>query len=381
MNLAPILDQAVKALHDHHYDQVRDLLKDVPLSTSKTAPAPLRQEQLQLMRCHYIMGEVCLYDKNYSEAVRRLLEAYRYASGIDDRETAWRSRKLAGDALRELNQPGIALEHHIWCLNFFEEGGIQVTPDKDLQLFYSLALDYHALERYTEAINRYKRTTELAHQTRNHEYLANAYRGLATIYRNQDDLTFTRVYAYQAIGVCETLGDVDAIIRLKGGLARMLAKQGAHGEALHNAQEAFNLVEQANNLRNLLTAYVNLSSVTSQAGDHDTALAYAQKGLDELKRAEAESVKVNQITAGFMMAQVAQVLNRRGKKGDRSEIGKLMDKAFKYLQQSPLTYYLSSLYYTYAQILEDWGEMAEALKYIKKAVALGYYTKPPALEF
>jgi tetratricopeptide (TPR) repeat protein len=381
MNLAPILDQAVKALHEHHYGQVRDILKDVPLSSSKITGVQPRQEQVQLMRCHYIMGEVSVYDKDYKEAAKRLVEANRIAIDMEDFETAWRSRKLAGDALREQSLPGIALEHHSWCSRFLEEGNVPATLDKKLQLAYALALDYHALERYSDAIENYQESIILARETQNTEYLANAYRGLATIYRNQDNLAFTRLYAYQAVGVSETLNDVNAIIRLKGGLARLLAKQGQTEEALFNAQEALKLAEQSASLQNLLTGYVNLSTVNMHANDFDAALDIALKGVDELKQAEADNALVDNVTAGYTVAQVAMVLNKRGREDDRAEARKYLDVAIDYLKQSSHRHALSAMYYSYAQALEKWGNLTEALQYIKKAVALGYATKPPALEF
>jgi tetratricopeptide (TPR) repeat protein len=262
-----------------------------------------------------------------------------------------------------------------------EENTLNASTEKQMRLYYALALDYHALERYSEAIECYQHTIEFSRQHNNTEYLAKAYRGLAVVQYNQDNLTFTRVYAYQAIGVSETINEVDAIIRLKGGLARALAKHNQTDEALYNAQEAFELAEQTGDLPNILTAYVNLSNVTMQAKNFEQALEYAQAGVAKLKKAEDSKAKVDKITAGYVFGQLAAVLNRRGREKDRNQVRKHMDKALNYLQQSPFNQYLSSMYYNYAQVLEEWGELAEALQYIKKAVALGYATKPPVLEF
>jgi tetratricopeptide (TPR) repeat protein len=287
----------------------------------------------------------------------------------DDAEAAVRVRNLLGVVFYEQEQPQLALEQHLQCLQAAREG----IKDLNLRLsvYRNLANDYTLLNQPSQAIGLYKEALTILKDLDDLERQAGVFWGMAMAYKEADNWALAKLYATRALHIYEAADDRSEASQMCMDLAEIFIGEKRYSDAQEMLERAKGLLADSGDQRRMSYLYQNYASLTRQQGELGKAAEYAAQSI-ELAQAARQSLKeskkqpwVESVRAYVQALHVAALVEEA--LGHTDAADKLFRQALKELKQTTINEAIQTISLSYAEALSARGKYEQAVEYYRTA--------------
>jgi tetratricopeptide (TPR) repeat protein len=224
----------------------------------------------------------------------------------------------------------------------------------------NLANDYVAQGRQDDAIATFEDALQYDAMFSQPRTRANIYWNLSQTYKERRDLVRSRMYATLATELFEEVNQRRKLLRLSADMGGMLADLGRENEAEKILTKAVAVSEEDTSLvgTDLALTYTSLAWLRVRQGNLAEARDLSDKAVKE-----ARSVH-DAMAEGKALKLAAEIASSLGK---RKESRQSFVEAIKILENIHVPYLLSDVYKAYSEALEKWGELDQAVVFLKRA--------------
>jgi tetratricopeptide (TPR) repeat protein len=269
-------------------------------------------------------------------------------------------RRRISDALREM----ISREQDF--VLFTEDKGIDTErpPESQHMLARAAVSDAeNALQqgRASEAVDLFKRATELYAECKDDRGLATALNNLGSAYQEIGDYSSALASLQQSVELLKRIGDPRGEAAAYGNLASVFETRGDFERAEEFFRRALELSFKLNDKSSYAYHQSNLASLMVRKGDLDAAERYYEEALrtfDRLGNAQANSTT---------LANLGLLRNSQG----RSEEARvLLEQSLEGFQKLGMLSQVSRVLHNLASLMQDRGELDTAEKYLKESLQM-----------
>lgn len=328
----------------------------------------------------FLRGRAYLQRMDPDRARPELEAALEYARG--DEDATARVRNLLGVIFFEKEQPQLALEHHLNCLQAVQSGAV-----KDLNLrvsiYRNLANDYWALNDLPQAMGIYKEALTVLEDVNDLERQAHLFWGLAMAYRKAGDWALAKLYGTRALHIFEAADSRGEAASMCMHLSEILLDEKRYADAEQFLQRASDFLASTGNLGLLSYLYRDYADLARRQERLAEAAEYAAQSIQLakafLERAESENSSAGtgakKTTGDRVWLDVsrtyAEVLHVAAlieeAQGNSDAADRLFQEALGRVRQTGLEETLGALAFGYADVLKVRGDYKQAMEYYRDA--------------
>lgn len=308
----------------------------------------------------FIAGRMYTKEGDQETARAKLEEALPLANKTEQTVLSVEIRNQLGNLYYLRRQVDQALPYHRACWEAVQDNPNGFDPILRLNILTNLANDFTAQSKQNEAIATFQDALKFEEEANQPKTRANIYWNLATAHRERRDLVRARVYSTLALELYQELNQRRKLLRLSADMGGLLADMGRESEAEKVLTKAVAVGQEDNSLvgTDLALTYTSLAWLRVRQNRLDEAKELSNKAVKEArevhdKMAEGKALK--------LAAEIATLLD------NRKDARKYFVDAIKLLEAINLPYLLSDVYKGYSEALEKWGELDQAVLYLKKA--------------
>ncbi|MEI7556300.1 helix-turn-helix domain-containing protein [Candidatus Chlorohelix sp.] len=331
--------------------QAAQLLDDLP-----------RHQLSEYDRTQYLklVGLLNLNHRNLEDARSAFEEAALLAQKTAQLAILSEIKNLIGNLHYLRKQVDQALLHHRDAWKIICDNVNLIEPELKLQVLCNLANDYLVLGRQEESFNTFKEALKFEEKVSLTSQRAQIYSNLADSYRERGDLIRARNYTAISLNSFRQINQRREMLRLSGDVGDLMATSGREEEAEAILSETISRSQHDTNLKgiDLALANMSLSWLRLRQGRIDDARQLASIAIEE-----AHNVG-DLVTEGKALKIAADIEIRLG---NEDEARHLFEKAILTLELLNLPFVLGDIYKAYGEALENWGDFASAVNYLKKA--------------
>jgi tetratricopeptide (TPR) repeat protein len=335
--------------------------KDVDNATKKLESIPRHQlSEYDRALLLYLYGKLHLQKGDYDTARAEYEEALALANKTEQEVLSVEIRNQLGSLYYLRRQVEQAVPYHKSCWETIEANESLFDPSLKLRVMSNLANDYVAQGRQEDAINTFQKALEYDKMFNQPRVRANAYWKLSDTYKERRDLVRSRMYATLATELFEEVNQRRKLLRLSADMGGMLADLGRENEAEKILTKAVTVSEEDASLvgTDLALTYTSLAWLRVRQENLEEARDLSEKAVKEARTA---SDGIAEGKALKLAAEIATKLNNS--KDARQYFKEAIDK----LENVSMPYLLSDVYKAYSEALESWGELDQAVVFLKKA--------------
>jgi tetratricopeptide (TPR) repeat protein len=199
-----------------------------------------------------------------------------------DEEARARTHNLLGVVLQHQEQPQLALQQHLLCLQAITNSVIK-DPNFRVSVYHNLANSYWASGDPDQAIGVYKEALVVLRDLNDYNAQAEVYWGLANAYKATDDWPQAKLYATRALHIYEAEDNKVAAATMSINLAELLmgdSQYEAAQDALKHAEEFLAGTSEQVLLGNLYYDYADLARRLGQLDQASELIAKSMMLLE-----------------------------------------------------------------------------------------------------
>lgn len=345
-----ILSNAATALQSKEYTKVKELLKQLDIRELSGA---------LLAQYYYITGELEIEQNDFRAAesdLKHSLELYAEYPRV----TAFDLEKVhysLGKLYYRQNNHAAAIKEHLHCLTAIHKEEI---TDRyfALQVYSSLANEYHALGDNDKALPLYLDASKIAQEAQNVSGLARIYWGLALTYRSTHNMNAAKLYLDKSAVLYESLAELNLASTVKGILGITMVERREYAQAEEALQTALSIAQQLADGSLIAKSYTNLAYLKLSQKQFEAAEHYANLGIEKAREGQ-ELLQVSQALAQLGDVKVEQ--------GDYDAAFKIFEEALETVEKTEALEYIKRIIFRYATALEKAGQILPAMQMYKKS--------------
>jgi len=298
---------------------------------------------------------------------------------IGDEEAEVTVRNLLGVVFYEQEQPRLALDEHLKCLE--PARNRLKDPNLRLSVYRNLANDYWAVNEPSQAIGIYKEALAILQDLDDLQRQAGVYWGLAMAYRAANDWVQAKLYATRALHIYEAADNRSDAAMIGTNLAEILIDEQRYddaGQVLERAKHMLDNSGDAARLSYLFRAYADMARRQGQleeATDYaDQSVKFAESACtspetmgrhpwSEAIRAHAEALHVSALIQEAM--------------GHREAADRLFQQALEQINRTTIVETICAISLSYAEVLQARGAYEQAIEHYRTAAYSRLYSKRP----
>ena len=302
------------------------------------------------------------------------------AAASPDEEAIATARNLLGVVCYHLEQPQLALEHHLQALRAVHSGVVK-DPGLKLSIYRNLAGDYWALNDLTRAINVYREAEAILQDFNDARRQANLLWELATAYRAEGSWHRARLYASRALHIYEATEDRAKAASINMNLAGFLLGEHKYDEAQKLLEQAEQRLSGTGDYVLLSVLYQYYAELTRSRGQLDRAAEYVTRSIslsEEAIRQAAGQQGEQEQAAGPLNQPHAEALRAHAEalrtaalveesRGNREAADRLFQQAIDLINRTGFEDSIYAITFSYADVLKTRGEFEKAVEYYRIA--------------
>jgi tetratricopeptide (TPR) repeat protein len=296
-----------------------------------------------------------------------LEEALKLAKG--DEEAVVRARNLLGVVFYELEQPRIALDEHLKCLepvrNRIKDPNLRMT------VYRNLANDYFVLNEPSEAIGIYREALTLLEDLDDLQSQAGIFWGMAMAYRAQNNWAQAKLYASRAIHIYEAADNRSDAATIGTNLAEILIDEQRYADAEQVLDRARRYLADTGDKAQssfLFRAYADMARrqgrLDAAAEYADQSVKVAEEGLDPLQAADNRP-QMDAIRAHAEALHISALVQEA--MGHREAADDLFRRSLEKINQTSVIKTIRSINLSYAEVLQARGDFERAVEHYRNA--------------
>lgn len=346
-DLQDTLAQCQMALAAHQPQSVVGRLE--ALRDSTTLPSLRTQINLLLGEAYIALGK--------GVEAKEVLEHNLVLTKDVDPVTQEYSRNLLGTAYNRMAMHMLAAECHRQCLEAIESG-ITRDPSFTLSVLHNLGNDYLLLGQFDEAIGLFKQASLLGQRLQTPQATAQLYWEISQRYRSDGKIAESQRFADMAAEHLRAAANRHIFAHVQSNLGLAYAEQGQNDDAERTLETARDLAERNGDAQGRSMALSSLSRVQLARGAKREALAAAQHALTAAEAGEdRDALGRAHLALGESLAA-----NNKNAEADTH-----FSTGLQLLQDSGSPAELARAYERYSSLLEQRGDVKQALEYMKRA--------------
>ena len=192
---------------------------------------------------------------------------------------------LAADSLEAQNNYNGAISKY---LEFIEAQG--KTDDDNIAViadtYVKIAVCFYQLDKYSDAIDRFKKALELQQETGDLVGIANTLNNIGLVYKNMGNYDKAIEYYEQTIKIDEELGKGNDIAITLNNIGMVYRSWGKYDKAIENIEKSLRLRQNLNDQKGIAKSLNSMGLVYSEWKKYDQAIMYFRESLkieDSLK--------------------------------------------------------------------------------------------------
>ncbi|MFL5734607.1 MAG: helix-turn-helix domain-containing protein [Chloroflexia bacterium] len=289
------------------FDEAFQLIRDAEESAK---PYRDRLPARVLYRVPLLRGLAYLKLSQPEQARPQLDEALDAARGDLEAEAA--TRNLLGVAYYQMEQPQMALEHHLEGLSAVQTGAVQ-DPSLRLGIYRNLAQDYWAHNEPAQATGIYEEALKTLDDLNDLQRQAGVLWGLATTFKAAGDWPRARHYSSRALHIRKASEDRGAAATICMTLAELFITEGRYEEARQLLQRAEGFLQGTGDQVLLSNLYYDYADLARKQGD-----------LEQATRHITASIR---LIEGVVKGSQAPEAGRRGRRGSHDRQARKLEQA------------------------------------------------------
>ncbi|HLI05923.1 MAG TPA: helix-turn-helix domain-containing protein [Ktedonobacteraceae bacterium] len=341
--------QAAVLVQQGAYEEAMQLLS--PLASSRLTPS-------HAYRYFLLRGQIALKQYRPEEAIADLYAALTQAESLKEREQAEQARNLLGKAYLQLSNYKQAEEYLLSCALAVEEGQI-IDFFFALEVYSNLVDAFLAIEEFEKADAFAQRAQALLKQLSNDE---RSYAQLAMENSQQSSaaarFALAEEQARRSLSIYQMRDLQLEPGRIHLQLGKILEKQQKLDEAEQEFLQAIEVARPLNDEAAFAQSLIAQAELSSKRGDIQRAEQEAQEAVT---LAQASNDVRTQGQALLVLAQL------RHQAGDYAGSDLALEEALSLLEEAQDHELAASVYFRYAEQLEERGEIQRSLDAVKHA--------------
>lgn len=296
-----------------------------------------------------------------------LEEALKLAK--DDEEAVVRVHNMLGVVFYEQEQPRIALDEHLKCLepvrNRIKDPNLRVS------VYSNLANDYFVVNEPSEAIGIYKEALALLQDLDDLQSQAGVFWGLAMSYRAQNNWAQAKIYASRALHIYEASDNRSDAATIGTNLAEILIDEQRYTDAEQVLDRARRyLADGGGKARSsfLFRAYAEMARrqgrLEAAAEYADQSVKDAEEALDPLQPADSRT-QLDAIRAHAEALHTSALVQEA--MGHTESADDLFRRSLEKINQTSVIETIRSINLSYAEVLQARGDFERAVEHYRNA--------------
>jgi tetratricopeptide (TPR) repeat protein len=341
------LTNARIALANRQFAEARSAL----LPVRELAKAPSQKIAVSLLLAEALIG---LSD---GQGAREAAEQAQQLTHDADPVTQEYVKNVLGQAYYTLGMYILAQEYHRQCLAAVESGVVR-DPSFHLSVLSNLGNDLLQMNQQAEAIEYFKRATELGENLRTPQSTAALYWKIGSDLRREGQLPQAQRYADLAMEHLRSATNRAILVRVESSLGLAQAEKGEAKGAEEILRHALEQAERTGDPQGHSIALASLSRVQLGRGKINEALQSAQGALNEARKSK-ENEALGRAYLALAEAQTAS--------DDIDHAEENFKKGLDLLNKAHSMVELARAYERYADLLAKSGKVDQAYNYLKQA--------------
>lgn len=323
----------------------------------------------------YLRGLAYIQQNEQSMAQVELENALAVVEREGDTTAAAEVRNALGHALYLMNQPVLALEHHLRCMEAVKANQI-ADPNLRISIYSNLADDYMALGDSTKAASTNRAALKSLEEDSDLQQQANAYWNIAAKHNAAHDWARAKLYATRALHLFDAADNRATAGAIAMKTAAALIAEKKYAEAEQQLSRANGLISSTGDRALQSRLYLQYAELALESGDLEQAAKHTEMSIVLSDRhrqsltAKAGTQAHNNAEKAYVQALCAAALIQE-KRGDHKNADRQFELAIDVIGRTSLSDMISQVDFAYAQVLEERGDHKGAMEYYRKAAQVG----------